>query len=112
MPVYCYQSEKTGQIIERFYPMGKAPKMLKLKSGVARRSFAAERKSVPATAGWPMECLASGVHSSQAGELRDHFTKVGVPTEVSADGNPIYRNKEHRRKALKARGFVDRSSYV
>jgi len=112
MPMYCYQSEATGQIIERFYPMGQAPRVLRLKTGVARRSFAAESKSFPPTAGWPLECVASGVHADQAGELRDHLAKAGVPTHVTADGNPVYRSKEHRRKALKARGFVDRASYV
>jgi hypothetical protein len=38
--------------------------------------------------------------------------RKGVPTEVSADGNPIYLNAKHRKKALKARGIVDRSSYI
>jgi len=59
-----------------------------------------------------MECIASGVNANQAGELRDFFAKSGVPTEVTSDGNPIYRNASHRRRALKARGFVDRSSYI
>lgn len=112
MPVYCYQSDKTGQIIERFYPVGQAPKEIKFYGGVAYRSFAAENKSFPAPSGWPMECVASGVHADQAGELRDHLAKSGVPTHVTADGNPVYTSKEHRKKALKARGMVDKSSYV
>lgn len=112
MPVYCYQSDKTGQIIEQFFPVGQAPKEIKLNGVTARRSFAAENKGIPAPSGWPLECVASGVHADQAGELRSHFRKAGVPTDVSRDGNPIYRDPSHRRKALKARGLVDRSSFV
>ena len=58
-----------------------------------------------------MECVASGVHASQAGELRKFFRDHGCPTEVTADGNPVYRNKAHRDKALKLRGFKDKSGY-
>jgi hypothetical protein len=76
------------------------------------RSFADERPGVPSTKGWPLECVASGVHASQAGELREFYRKHGCPTEVSADGNPIYRNAAHRRKALKLRGFNDKASYI
>lgn len=112
MPIYCYQSERTGQIIEQFFPIGEAPKRIVVAGSPAHRSFSAENKSVPAASGWPIECVASGVHADQAGELSNHLREAGVPTEVSADGNPIYRDRNHRRKALKARGMVDRSSFV
>jgi len=108
---YCYET-RSGIVIEKCFPMGKAPKEIKVKGRIARRSFAAESASVPATAGWPMECIASGVHADQAGDLRKCFDKAGVPTQVSPDGNPIYRDMKHRRKALKARGILDRSAYV
>jgi len=106
MPAYCYEMDD-GEIIERVFPVGKAPKTL-----TARRCFAAERKGLPPSKGWPMTCVASGVNASQADELRKHFQQVGVPTEVTSDGDPIYRDAKHRKKALKARGFVDRSSFM
>jgi len=112
MPVYCYQSEKTGQIIERVFPVGQAPKSIKVCGDKAIRSFAAENVGVPAPGGWPMECIASGVHAEQAGELKAHFDKAGVPTEVTKDGNPVYRDSHHRKKALKARGLHDRAAYL
>jgi hypothetical protein len=59
-----------------------------------------------------MECVASGVAPSQAQELRDYYRRHGVPTEVTADGNPIYRNAAHRRKALKVRGMHDKASFI
>ncbi len=59
-----------------------------------------------------MECIASGVNAEQSGELYNYLRKSGVPTEVSPDGNPIYTSMAHRRRALKARGIVDRSSYI
>ena len=111
MPVYCYETVD-GKLVEKFFPVGRAPRFVRVAKKRARRSFAAERKSVPSPRCWPMTCFASGVHASQADQLRAHLTKAGVPTEVTRDGDPVYRSAEHRRKALKARGFVDKSSYV
>lgn len=111
MPIYCYEFPN-GRVIERAFSAGKAPSVVREGNEVAKRSFQAERASAPATKGWPIECYASGVHPSQAGELRDHLAKRGVPTEVTRNGDPIYRDAAHRRKALKARGIVDRSSFV
>lgn len=86
------------------------PETITLEDGaVARRVWGSP--VVPTSRGWPLECIASGVHADDAQKLRDEFNRLGVPTEVSQDGNPIYRSPEHRRRALKARGFVDRSSY-
>lgn len=111
MPIYCYESND-GDVVERYCKAGCAPKRIEVGGVKYRRSFAAERVGVPAQKGWPIECVASGVNAGQAGELRDHFKKAGVPTEVSADGNPIYRDARHRRKALKCRGLFDKSSFT
>jgi hypothetical protein len=111
MPTYCYE-DQDGQVIERWFRMGEAPQEIKLDGGaVANRSYRAERPNVPCEKGWPLECIASGVHPDQAQELRDHLRGRGVPTEVSRDGNPIYRNAQHRKRALKARGLYDRNSF-
>ena len=107
MPVYCY-SNKAGKVVEKFFPVGKAPEMLK---GGFERDFGAEGATVPPTRGWPIECLGSGVNAEQAQELRDHLRNSGVPTDVSSDGNPIYRDTNHRRRALKARGLNDKDSF-
>ncbi len=111
MPMYCYKDDR-GEIYEECFPMGGAPKSMRVNGRHAKRCYEAESKSVPATKGWPMTCVASGVHASQAGELRELLASKGVPTQVTKDGDPIYRDAQHRRKALKARGLVDRKSYI
>ena len=98
--------------------MGKAPE--KFESSEFGNEFrfytrdrAAEWKDGPKSggAGWPIECYASGVHASQAQELRDHFEKSGCATEVTQDGDPVYRNHQHRKKALACRGLHDEASF-
>jgi len=111
MPTYCYETE-SGVSLEKVFPIGKAPKSVVHEGKVAKRSFLMESVGVPPKTGWPITCYASGVNAEQAGELRDHLRREGVPTEVTRDGDPVYRNAKHRRKALKARGMVDKSSYV
>lgn len=111
--IYHYQAED-GRVATHEQPMGHPtppPAELVLEDGaVARRVWGA--RPATGTRGWPIECVASGVNAAQAQELRDEFKRVGVPTEVTADGNPIYTDAAHRRRALKARGLVDRSSYL
>jgi hypothetical protein len=110
--MYCFTNDVIGHTLQRAYPVGQAPKKIRHEGHVWDRDYAAESVGVPPTKGWPIECLGSGVNAAQAGELRQHFKDVGVPTEVTPDGNPVYRDAGHRRKALKARGFVDKASYV
>ena len=110
MPTYCYRDDD-GNVYERVYSMGQAEKTIKVDGRVAHRSFQDEMVGVPAKSGWPLECLASGVNAAQAGELKKHLADKGVPTEVSRDGNPIYRDSAHRKKALAVRGIHDRSSF-
>lgn len=110
MPAYCYRHGK--RVVTRVFPISERPKSIMIDGVEYKRSWADERPGVPSTSGWPLECVASGVHASQAGELREFFRKRGCPTEVTADGNPVYRDAAHRRKALKLRGFHDKRSYL
>lgn len=111
MAVYCYSAD--GRTVERVFRMGEAPETVRLDDGtVASRDYRAERIGVPSRTGWPIECIASGVNASQAGELRKFFREHGCSdVQVSRDGNPIYENASQRKRALKARGFYDRNSF-
>lgn len=110
MPTYCYR--RGNKVVSRVFSVAERPQYIMVDGKEYTRSFADERPGVPASKGWPLECVASGVHPSQADSLRDFYKKNGCPTEVSEDGNPIYRNAAHRRKALKLRGFKDKASYI
>lgn len=116
MPTYCYTHKE--DTVERVFPIGKAPKEIQIGKTVFRRDYSAEPKGIPhhiehvsKGSPWPMTCYASGVNASDAQQLRDYFTKAGVPTEVTKEGDPIYRNAVHRKKALKCRGIFDKSSF-
>ena len=111
MPTYCYK--RGDHIIERVFKIGAAPKVIRTQFGLARRCYAAERVGIHSSKrpGWPMTCVASGVNAAQAGELKEHFKRSGVPTEVTRDGDPIYTSPSHRRKALKCRGMIDKDGY-
>jgi len=111
MPMYCYEDD-CGKVHEMHFPMGVAPNSMHINGRYAIRCYAAESKGIPASKGWPMTCVASGVNAADAGKLRDYLSSKGVPTEVTRDGDPVYRDANHRRKALKARGLFDKSSFV
>ena len=124
MPFYCYTS-KRGETVERVFPMGEAPGSIEEEvypddeeSGVIfelyERDRAAEWAGGPKSGekgAWPIECYASGVNAAQAPELRKFFKDRHFDCEVTNDGDPVYRNPQHRTKALKMRGLHDESSF-
>ena len=100
-------------VVWREFPMIGAPipKTVEVHGVTAKRSYRSEVKGGKPTKGWPITCYASGVNADQAQDLRDEFKRVGVPTEVTRDGDPVYRDSGHRKRALKARGIHDRAAY-
>jgi hypothetical protein len=111
MPTYCYRRGR--KVVQRVFRVNERPEEISIGGKVYRHDRAYEFCSigVPASSGWPLTCMASGVNPEQAGELRKFYADHGVPTEVTKDGNPVYRNAAHRKKALKARGLHDNSSF-
>jgi len=112
MPTYCFRNEKTGQVIERVFDMAGVPQIIKEGGKVFERDFQSEHVGAPPTKGWPIECIASGVHPNQADELRSHFRKNGLNIPVTRDGNPVYADANQRRKGLKCRNLMDKASYI
>jgi hypothetical protein len=111
MPTYCYINED-GEREQLTFPIGAQPAKVKINGKVARRDYQAEAVGVPPAAGWPIECIASGVHADDAGKLKKYLADRGVKTEITPNGNPVYRNASHRRKAFKARGLMDKAAFV
>jgi len=109
MALFDYMTQD-GEFHEKKFPCGKAPDTITLDDGrTACLTFG--KPYIAETEGWPLTCVASGVHPEQRQELSDYLTKKGVPTEVTKDGDPVYKSASHRRKALKARGMHDRNSF-
>lgn len=109
---YAY-ANADGVVIWEEKPLGAEPPPREVvrEGETFTRSYRAERAGTPATKGWPIECVASGVNAADAQKLRDEFQRLGVPTEVTNDGDPIYTDAVHRKKALRARGLIDRRSF-
>ncbi len=103
MVFYRYKT-KDGVTADQSFQSGKAPEYIIIDGKRANRDFSTI--NTQPSAGWPMEpCVASGVHPDQAGELRDHYEKHGVPTEVNGEGDPIYTSRKHQDRALACRGM-------
>lgn len=59
---------------------------------------------------WPMASTALAVHPSQIGEAHADATTKGVPTEFTKSGQPIFTDRDHRRRYMKAYGYYDRDA--
>lgn len=91
------------------HPVPPPPFITLADGAVARRVWGAAPSATPK--GWPLTCMASGVHPEQAAALASLLRDKGVPTEVTRGGDPIYTSPEHRRRALAARGMFDKNSF-
>jgi hypothetical protein len=61
----------------------------------------------------PIHSEALGYHPRQIPEAREHFKKLGIgDTHIDAMGRPLLRDRQHRRRVLKALGKVDFSSFT
>ena len=61
------------------------------------------------TKGWPLYSDAAGCHPSQIKNLERVALERGVPTECTADGRVIFRDRAHRRAYLRAFGLHDKN---
>lgn len=48
------------------------------------------------------------VHPEQIAEAMETDRKLGVPTEYSKDGRPLYLTREHQRRHLRAHGMFNK----
>ena len=60
---------------------------------------------------WPKTSNSMAVHPTQVQEAQKVAAEKGCPTEYTKRGKPIFRDKQHMRKYLKAHGGVNYDSY-
>ncbi|MGH2272166.1 hypothetical protein ACQ9LF_10235 [Anaerohalosphaeraceae bacterium U12dextr] len=109
MPQYCFTDDQDHTIC-RFYPLGKAPRQVRLGKTVFKRNLRAEHAGTRHTPGnWPMKSDAAGVHPSQIKEAYDHSVRIGIPTQFAPDGRAIFTGREHRKNYCRAIGLHDRN---
>lgn len=59
---------------------------------------------------WPMESEALGVAPQDAPRAMAEDRRLGVPTDYSREGNPIFNSAKHRKQWCKAHGYHDRNA--
>lgn len=66
----------------------------------------------PALTGWPIVSDALAVHPLDVAKAAESARRHGVPTDFTPQGQPILRDRQHRKAYLqKVRKVVDRNSY-
>lgn len=61
--------------------------------------------------GYPIRSMSMAVHTTQIKEAMEHDRKLGVPTNYSRNGEPIWTDAAHRKRFMKAHKLIDRNSY-
>lgn len=119
MPWYCF-TVNGGETVDKEFPMGHAPKRVRVNGQWAYRDIVAEHKGEVVErhsgAQWPKPPETSnalGVHPKQCKEAYDHSVSVGVPTQFDKKtGNPVFESKGHYYRYRKALKHHDRDGYT
>lgn len=118
MPTYMYTSQAAGLTVERFYPVGKAPKKIRVETqpGVLRvfyRDIAAEHsgaKAGPLTC-WPKLSTALGVNPDEIKDARQYAAERGVMVDFHpGDGRAIIRDRKHFKECCRAFGRFNKDA--
>jgi len=109
MPFYSYVHPKSKRIYDEIFPMGKAPKFIKIEGVKCKRCLLAELASQNGLnpKNWPMKSRALAVHPSQRKEYSEFAKKHGVPTYFDEMGHPVFRTKGHRKAYAELVGATD-----
>ena len=111
MAAFCYKLPN-GNIIERHFPCGSAPKSVLVDGVRARRDIVAEHGSFKHQADLWRKGLwsaAVGVNPEDAAKAEAYAKKIGVPTQFDGKtGDAVFRDKKHRKQYCERIGFVDR----
>lgn len=114
MPMYCFRNQADGEVIERVYPIGKAPRRVRCNGKHYVRDIAAEhgQRSHVACSLWPKTSLAAGCHPDQIPEFKQHDREHGVTgITYTPDGDVQYASAKSKRDWLRAHGMIDRKAY-
>jgi hypothetical protein len=60
--------------------------------------------------GWPMRSIALAVHPNQVKEAIASAQKRGVPTDFTRDGRPVFTDRDHYNRYMRAYHFYNRDA--
>ena len=116
MPSYTFIDIKSNEVTTRSMSWSEYDELEKngndymIDGRLMRRDLRADMAGVPSTSGWPLESLAAGVAPRQVAEQRAELRRHGVDADHSKSGNPIFRDRAHRKKVLTALGMHDKDA--
>lgn len=113
MPMYCYRSQATGEVVEEVYPMGKAPRRIEREGVHFDRDIAAEQcgRATVSKSLWPKVSHAMGCAPDQIEEFKQYDKQHGVTGCEYLPNGDMKVTKDGRRQWLKAHGYIDRSAF-
>lgn len=113
MPTYCYRDIETGEIHEVAMSMRdresfETDGVAEIDGRKVERCFQAEfGRQHHADGLWPIQSNALGVHPDQVDEAKEYYAQHNVPTDFTADGQCILRDRGHRKEVLRLTGMHD-----
>ena len=107
MPIYCYSHKE--DVLERSFPFGKAPEVIRSQGKTYHRDFQAEHVKTRPPGNWPMESDSLGVDPSQIKEAEAESIRLGIPTRFTSDGCAVLESPSHRKRLAEAYGYFDRN---
>ena len=112
MPTYVLTCNQCGRTFERQGRVSDPIRTMPCENGdcpgTAYRNYEVEHGGFRNTPGnWPMTSQALAVHPKQIADAVRTAERLGVPTDFTPTGEPIFRSRGHRREYMRALGVRD-----
>jgi hypothetical protein len=110
MARFLYEHPTTGELFDRIFPCGQAPRSIALEDGtVCERNLGAEiaGRGHDTPSCWPAKSRALAVHPTQRNQYMEFASKHGVPTHFDEMGRPVFESREHRKRYATLVGASD-----
>jgi len=110
--IYCFICDECFETKELHRSIEKRNDLVKCQCGKdMRRDIQAEQgghRAINDT--YPFASYALGIDPSEVAEHTAKDIANGVQTEYNGDGEPIFRDKSHRKKYCESYGYYDRNA--
>lgn len=115
MPLYEF-TRASGEVVEVFLSFADFDRLVKdgkytMDGGeVVTYSWDQHKLTSTTPSNWPQVCSAAGVHPDQIKDQVEHLKKMGCGfIEHTADGDPVFQDRNQRKRVCEALGLYDRS---
>jgi hypothetical protein len=112
MPLYSYSNDEREHTVQKYYSMkDDIPREIEHEGATYFRDIGADHSKVRHYPGcWPQVSTAFGIPPEDIAKAKDAAKRDGFDIDFTPEGNAIFRDRAHRKRACGLFGYYDRNA--